>query len=112
LVKSSFRNSILTIYAIGFAFFVAHHSGDYSLQSILVAHCFVDILLLSAFSLLASRPILRESQRHWALLVGGLPFGIWAFVQAQTRKTECYDGLQFETLNVYSVGSKGFRLEP
>ena len=102
LVKSSFRNSVLTMYAIGFAFFVAHHTGDYSLQSLLVAHCFVDILLLSAFSLLALRPILRESRRHWVLLAGGVPFGIWTFVQAQTRKSECFDSAHFEIVNIDS----------
>src|SRR5579859_7351259 len=70
LVKSSFRASVLTMYALGFAFFMAHHTGSYSLQSVLVAHCFVDILLLSGFSLLCFRPILRN-WKHYILLAGG-----------------------------------------
>jgi len=99
LIKSSFRASVLTMYAIGFAFFMAHHTGSYSLQSVLVAHSFVDILLLSGFSLLCFRPILRN-WKHYILLAGGVPFAIWTFVQAGTRKTDCYDKLQFKTVNV------------
>jgi hypothetical protein len=101
LLKNSFRASVLTMYAIGFAFFTAHHTGSYSLQAILVAHCFVDILLLSAFSLLCFRRALRKWQ-HFVVVIGGIPFALWTLVQAGTRKTDCYDSLQFETLSVDS----------
>jgi hypothetical protein len=99
LLRSSFRTSVLTMYAIGFAFFMAHHTGSYSLQSILVAHCFVDILMLSAFSLLCFSPCLRDWKRY-VLLAGGCPFAVWTFVQAGTRKTDCFDSLQFKTVSV------------
>src|SRR5947207_7999368 len=90
LLKSSFRTSLLTMYAIGFSFFVAHRTTSYSLQSILVAHCFVDILLLSAFSLMCFHPTLRI-WLHCGLLIGGIPFAIWTLVQAAGRHTKCYD---------------------
>jgi len=101
LLKNSFRASILTMYAIGFAFFTAHHTGSYSLQAILVAHCFVDILLLSSFSLMCFRRTLRKWQ-HVVVVIGGIPFALWTLVQAGTRKTDCYDSLQFETVSVDS----------
>ena len=98
LVKSSFRNSILTTYALGFAFIMAHHTDNYSLQSVLVAHCFVDILLLSAFALLCFRPALHRNRNHYIMLAGGIPFALWTLVQAGTRKTEC--ALEFQTISV------------
>lgn len=101
LVKSSFRTSLLTMYAIGFSFFFAHHTGSYSLQSILVAHCFVDILLLSAFSLMCFRPSL-QSRKHYVILIGGIPFAIWTLVQAAGRHTACYDSLLSKTISVDS----------
>jgi hypothetical protein len=101
LLHSSFRASMLTLYAIGFAFFMAHHTGSYSLQSVLVAHCFVDILLLSAFSLVCFRPILRK-KRHYVAMIGAIPFALWTFIQAATRKTECFDSLQFKQTNIDS----------
>ena len=101
LLKSSFRASMLTMYAIGFSFFIAHSTINYSLQSILVAHCFVDILLLSAFSLMCFHRSLRN-WRHYATLIGGIPFAIWTLVQAAGRHTTCYDSLQFQTISVES----------
>jgi len=89
------------MYAIGFSFFMAHHTSSYSLQSILVAHCFVDILLLSAFSLMCFRPVLRK-RRNYAALIGGIPFALWTFIQAGGRKTECFDSLHVIQINVDS----------
>jgi hypothetical protein len=101
LMKSSFRNSMLSMYAIGIAFFIAHGSRSYSLQSKLVCHCFIDILLLSAFGLMCFRPNLRK-RRYYVILIGGVPFAISTLVIAAKHESECYDSIQFKSVNINS----------
>jgi hypothetical protein len=101
LVRSSFRNSMLSMYAIGIAFFIAQGSQSYSLQSKLVCHCFIDILLLSAFALMCFRPNLRKL-RYYIILVGGVPFAISTLVIAANHESVCYDDMQFKSVNINS----------
>jgi len=89
LIKGSFKNAALTLYAIGFALAItpAHHS---SVQTDIVLHSFISILLFSIFALMSFSPFLR-TRLHYITLVGAIPIEIWLFVLAvkEIRDDHC-----------------------
>jgi len=76
LVQGSFRNSVLTLYAIGIALPVTPDRHT-SVEVKVVLHGFVTILFLSALALLSLRPVLR-TWRHIAVLVGTVSLVIYS----------------------------------
>jgi hypothetical protein len=76
IVKATFRNAVLTLYAITIAIPVSPERHT-SVEIRVILHGFVNVLFISAFALMCFRPVLR-TWRHIAALVGTLPLEAWA----------------------------------
>ncbi len=89
LIKGSFKNAALTLYAIGFALAItpAHHS---SVQTDIVLHSFISVLLFSIFALMSCCTFLR-TRLHYLTLAGAFPIEIWLLVLAvkEVRDNHC-----------------------
>ena len=99
LVNGAFRNAVLFLYAIGFALVLSpdRPQGRIGLQTYIVLHSTISILLLSSFALMSYYPSLRPQKfdrakswrQGWArtgglrkalALLGALPLATWVWV--------------------------------
>src|SRR5437762_13166185 len=105
LTQGSFRNAVLTLYAIGIALPTTpdRHS---SVEVKVVLHGFVNILFISALALLSLRPVLR-TWRHISVLVGtvGLVFYSIDLTIGGMSHPQC---VEFIGLRMMQLGSTEF----
>ncbi len=105
LVQGSFRNAVLTLYAIGIAL-PATPDRHSSVEVKVVLHGFVNILFISALALISLRPVLR-TWRHISVLVGtvGLVFYSSDITIGGISHPQCNE---FVGLRMMQIGSKEF----
>ena len=99
LVNGAFRNAVLFLYAIAFAVVLSpdRPDGKISLQTYIVLHSTISILLLSSFALMTYYPSLRpqkfDRKKSWRqgwsttsglrkafALMGALPLALWVWI--------------------------------
>jgi len=105
IIKASFRNAVLTLYAIGIALPVTpdRHS---SVEVRVVLQGFITILFLTALTLMSCRPVLR-TWRHIPALVGTAPLIYWSchFTIGGIGNPQCGE---FEGWQKWPVGSNAY----
>lgn len=98
LVNGAFRNAVLFLYAIGFALVLSpdRPDGKISLQTYIVLHSTISMLLLSSFALMSYYPLLRPKRingmtwrkgwkhtsglRKALALLGAVPLALWVWI--------------------------------
>jgi hypothetical protein len=109
LVNGAFRNAVLFLYAIGFALVLSpdRSDGKISLQTYIVLHSTVSMLLLSSFALMSYYPSLRPKpitgmtwRKGWKhtgglrkalALLGAVPLALWVWITLlkEVRSDQC-----------------------
>lgn len=91
LIDGSYKNAGLTIYAIGFALALTPSSHS-SVQTDIVLHSFVMVLIFSLFAMMAFRTFLR-ARMYVLCLVAALPLARWLFYLAirEIKDKHCYE---------------------
>lgn len=91
LVDGTYRTAGLTVYAIAFALALTDGSHS-SVQTDIVLHSFVMILIFSLFAMMAFRTFLR-GRMYVISLLGTLPLAIWLFYLAikEIKDKQCYE---------------------
>ena len=107
LIKASFRNAVLTLYAIGIALPVTpdRHS---SVEVRVVLHGFINILFISALAMMSFRSVIR-TWRHIAVFIGTIPLEYWACTATASgvKHPQCQE---FDSVSKVIMGSNTYPL--
>jgi hypothetical protein len=83
LINASFRNAVLTLYAIGLALPITPDQHT-SIEVKVVLQGFINILFISALALMSLRPVMR-TWRHIAAFIGTTPLVYWSYCSTVGR---------------------------
>jgi hypothetical protein len=102
IVKATFRNAVLSLYAITIAIPITPERHS-SVEIKVILHGFVNVLFISSFALMCFRPVLR-TWRHIAALAGTFPLEAW-ITEATTHGIFNPQCGEFDNVRKVSLGS-------